>query len=275
MRFTLVKTISIWFFLFVFSVLYALSAADEIRQGSSVWFVTLNIIIPALIVVSIVNHSLYRKPVRRVWFWKIVPFSYAALCLWDFLVHLPMIGMIGNKFIVIAGLSVQFIAFYLSFKFGFSGKRLEIEPMFPQEKIGAFGKWLIIVTAFLAFFVFLIFPYFVHIDKRDYDSYSKFDIKNAFTAAQVYFTDYPNGSVNLEKLKACGFWTSKDVTLSIGGSTQYNLSMNAWHKNGKKTFQIDWQGNIKEDPPDTDIRLGNFNFSNSRHLYVWKMLLGF
>lgn len=265
MRFTLFKIIAMWFFLFVFSVLHAFSAIDEIKQGSSVWFVAINIIIPSLIVVSITIHGLYRKPVRYGWFWKIVPFSYAALCLWDFFLHLREIVMSINKLIVIAViaiLSIQFFAFYLSLKFGFSGKRL-----------GTFGKLFIIITAFFAFFVFITIPSVVSIHMPGFDAYSRSDIKNAFTAAQAYFSDYPNGSVNHEILKANGFRASKGVTLSFDGSSQYSLSMNARHKNGKKTFQVDWQGNIKEDPPDT--RLGNFKKSISRHLFVWKMLIGF
>ena len=105
-------------------------------------------------------------------------------------------------------------------------------------------KWFIIAAVFLMLFLFITIPNFVSIRIPNPDVDSNSDIKNAYTAAQAYFTDYPNGSVNLEILKAYGFRASKGVTLSLGGTSHNSLSMNARHVKGKKTFQIDWQGNV-------------------------------
>ena len=134
-------------------------------------------------------------------------------------------------------------------------------------------KWFVIAAVFLMLFLFITIPNFVSIRIPDPDAYSNSDIKNAYTAAQAYFTDHPNGSVNLEILKAYGFRANKGVTLSLGGTSHNSLSMNARHIKGKKTFQINWQGNIKEDTPDT--LMGNFKKSISRHSFVWKVLIGF
>jgi type IV pilus assembly protein PilA len=136
-------------------------------------------------------------------------------------------------------------------------------------------KSYIIVAVILALFIFVTIPNFVSVRIPNPEAYSKSDLKNAFTAAQAYFSDYPNGSVNQENLKSYGFRASKGVTLSLGGTSENNLSMNTRHKKGKKTFHIDREGNIKEDPPDTDTLLGNFKKSISRHLFIWRVVIGF
>lgn len=52
------------------------------------------------------------------------------------------------------------------------------------------------------------------------------DIRNAYTAAQAYFIDFPNATVDLEKLvKVGGFRPSKGVALRVISGGQETLEM--------------------------------------------------
>jgi len=73
------------------------------------------------------------------------------------------------------------------------------------------------------------------------------DLKNAFTAAQVYFSDYPSGEVDPTSLEQYGYQISSNVNLTIVDGSVSGFSLTASHPSGSKTFTIDSEGNIS--PP--------------------------
>jgi prepilin-type N-terminal cleavage/methylation domain-containing protein len=104
---------------------------------------------------------------------------------------------------------------------------------------------LMIVIAIIGILAAIAIPNFISYRKRGYDSAANADAKNGYTAAQAYFTDFPNGSVTVGKLQSYGYKPSPNVTLTVGATaTQTGLSMTSKHSQGDKTYTVDSTGNI-------------------------------
>ena len=106
---------------------------------------------------------------------------------------------------------------------------------------------LMIVIAIIGILAAIAIPNFIAYRKRSYNSAANSDIKNAYTAAQAYFTDYPSGAVTLAKLTAGGYQQTDYVTLTVlTGSPQDSLKMQTSHASGDKTYTVDDGGSIGE-----------------------------
>jgi prepilin-type N-terminal cleavage/methylation domain-containing protein len=103
---------------------------------------------------------------------------------------------------------------------------------------------LMIVIAIIGILAAIAIPNFISYRKRSYDAAANADIKNSYTAAQAYFTDYPSGTVTVGKLESYGFQSTNDVTTTVVGGTQATLSLTAAHASGDKTYTMDSHGNI-------------------------------
>jgi len=103
---------------------------------------------------------------------------------------------------------------------------------------------LMIVIAIIGILAAIAIPNFVSYRKRGYDSAANADIKNAFTAAQAYFTDYPTGTAGTADLSSYGYQASASVTITVGTGTQSGLSMTSKHGSGDKTYTVDSTGSI-------------------------------
>lgn len=103
---------------------------------------------------------------------------------------------------------------------------------------------LMIVIAIIGILAAIAIPNFISYRKRGYDAASNADIKNAFTAAQAYFTDYPAGTLTVAILQSYGYKSTTDVTVTVGTGTQTGLAMTAAHTTGTKTYSIDEDGDI-------------------------------
>jgi len=103
---------------------------------------------------------------------------------------------------------------------------------------------LMIVIAIIGILAALAAPSFISYRIKGYNASSNTDIKNAFIAAQAYFSDYPSGTLTDSNLTSYGFRASDNVTLSIITSVQSGLNLTAAHATGDKTYSIDAEGDI-------------------------------
>ena len=103
---------------------------------------------------------------------------------------------------------------------------------------------LMIVIAIIGILAAIAIPNFVSYRKRGYDSAANADAKNAYTAAQAYFTDYPTGSLDAAALTAYGYKSTASVALTIGVATQSGLALTTKHGSGDKTYSVDSAGAI-------------------------------
>jgi prepilin-type N-terminal cleavage/methylation domain-containing protein len=103
---------------------------------------------------------------------------------------------------------------------------------------------LMFVIAIIGVLAAIAIPTFLNYQKRSANASAVSDLKNANTAAQNYFADYPSGSVDLPVLKTYGFRLNSKVNLSISDGSSGALSMTTTHSAGDKTYSIDADGEI-------------------------------
>jgi len=109
---------------------------------------------------------------------------------------------------------------------------------------------LMIVIAIIGILAAIAIPNFLAYRQRGYDGSAKTDIKNAYTAAQAYFSDFSNAEMNQEKLEIGGFRSTQNVDLVFADGTMADLNFTTQHTQGSKIFTIDDAGKITEEDVD-------------------------
>ena len=102
---------------------------------------------------------------------------------------------------------------------------------------------LMIVIAIIGILAAIAIPQFTAYRQRGYNASANADVKNAYTAAQAYFSDNPAGTPSLDNLKAYGFNQTKDVTITPT-ITQSSGTITAKHAQGPTTYTVDDKGDI-------------------------------
>ena len=107
---------------------------------------------------------------------------------------------------------------------------------------------LMLVVAIISILAMIAIPQFNHFRKSGYNAAAKADMKNAFTAAQAYFSSYQGGSeVDEVGLVDEGYNQSKLVHLYVISGQQESLEMKAYHEVGNATYTVDSSGYVKEE----------------------------
>lgn len=78
---------------------------------------------------------------------------------------------------------------------------------------------------------------------------AKATLKNAYTAAQAFFSDQPTGVATLEILKSYGLQVDNNIVVSLSAGDINGLQITTWHSNGDKSYSINAQGSISESAP--------------------------
>ncbi len=103
---------------------------------------------------------------------------------------------------------------------------------------------LMIVVAIIAILAAIAIPQFTSYRVRGYNTAARADVKNAYTAAQAYFSDFPGAAIDsTAKLSSSGFVQSANVTVTPSG-TMTNLSITSVHTSGDRTYTINSSGQI-------------------------------
>ncbi len=90
---------------------------------------------------------------------------------------------------------------------------------------------LMIVIAIIGILAAIAIPQFTVYKAKGFNAVSKSDLKNAYTAAQAYFTDNPNATFDAAVLAASGYQATKGVVLAIMAGTQSALTLTAENTN--------------------------------------------
>jgi len=103
---------------------------------------------------------------------------------------------------------------------------------------------LMIVIAIIGILAAIAVPNFIAYRKRAYDSAAATDSKNAYTAAQSYFNEFPNDAVTEGDLPSYGYVPTPEVTLTVINGFHNTLEMQTKHARGDRTYSIDSAGRI-------------------------------
>jgi type IV pilus assembly protein PilA len=103
---------------------------------------------------------------------------------------------------------------------------------------------LMIVIAIIGILAAIAVPQFQAYRTRGFNGQARADVRNAYTAAQVFFTDSPAGTVTTALLFNLGFRTSSSVSLQINDGSMAGLSLSASHPQGNTAYVIDSIGQI-------------------------------
>ncbi len=105
---------------------------------------------------------------------------------------------------------------------------------------------LMIVIAIIGILAAIAIPNFVQYRQRAYNSAAQADTKNAYTAAQAYFTDYPafTGNITSAALAAAGFRSTTAVSATTVTGSMGNLQLTFSHAKGTLAYTVNAEGVI-------------------------------
>jgi type IV pilus assembly protein PilA len=103
---------------------------------------------------------------------------------------------------------------------------------------------LMIVIAIIGILAAIAIPQFTAYRVRGYNASAKADAKNAYTAAQAYFSDYPTETIGATSdVGTYGFNSTANVSTTVTGNMT-GLTVTTSHGSGDKTYGVDYLGVI-------------------------------
>jgi len=105
---------------------------------------------------------------------------------------------------------------------------------------------LMIVIAIIGILAAIAIPQFTAYRQRGYNAAARSDVKNSYTAAQAYFSDYPTETLGIGNLVTYGFTSTSNVATNVTNGTIGGLTITASHGSSSPTvtFSVDSAGVI-------------------------------
>ena len=104
---------------------------------------------------------------------------------------------------------------------------------------------LLIVIAIIGILAAIAIPQFQSYRVRAYNTAAKADIKNAYTAAQAYYSDNPTGDATLPLIQGTGYNQTVGVVTTVAG-IQTALVITTQHGSGNVIYSANADGAITE-----------------------------
>ena len=105
---------------------------------------------------------------------------------------------------------------------------------------------LMIVIAIIGILAAIAIPQFSAYRQRGYNAAARSDVKNAYTASQAYFSDYPTDTLGVANIVTYGFNSTANVATAVTGGTINTLAITSSHASSSPvvTFTCDSMGVI-------------------------------
>lgn len=105
---------------------------------------------------------------------------------------------------------------------------------------------LMIVLAIIAILASIAIPNFIAFRKSGYSSSVEADLRNAFMASQVFFSENPDGLIMQgADLYSKGYVQTENVVLNVAHGSQDSLKIEAYHIAGDTTYTMNYLGEIQ------------------------------
>ncbi len=104
---------------------------------------------------------------------------------------------------------------------------------------------LLVVIAVIGILAAIAIPNFLKYRARSYEATAKSDAKNAYTAAQVFFTSDPSNLdlTDQSQLEEYGYSQSPDITVNVSGDIE-SLLITVKHAAAAKVYSVNSNGDI-------------------------------
>ena len=104
---------------------------------------------------------------------------------------------------------------------------------------------LMIVIAIIGILAAIAIPQFVAYRQRGYSASANSAARNAYTAAEAFFSDSPGGTVTPAIIATYGYNADPNITLTVPTGGQLGtFTITAVHAGGGSTFTIDQNGSF-------------------------------
>jgi type II secretory pathway pseudopilin PulG len=102
-----------------------------------------------------------------------------------------------------------------------------------------------IVIAIIGILAAIAIPQFIAYRARGYSASANSAVRNAYTAAQAFFSDSPGGAVANElALSSYGYRIDANVPINVATGTINSITLSATNAGGGSTFTVDANGSI-------------------------------
>jgi type IV pilus assembly protein PilA len=104
---------------------------------------------------------------------------------------------------------------------------------------------LLYIVLILSLLAAIAIPQFVAYRTNAYNAAANVAVRNAYTAAESFFSDSPGGTVSVSLLSVYGYNANVSIILTLGGAGKIaNFTLQAVHSGGSSTFTIDQVGEV-------------------------------
>jgi hypothetical protein len=114
----------------------------------------------------------------------------------------------------------------------------------PKKRKVSLG-FIILVLSGLSLLFLIATPSFSPYRTRGYNYAAKSDLKNFYTATQLFFGNNPKGTINMDMARKHGYNPTLNVKISVVEGTRDKFKATASHESGTITYTINKEGNIE------------------------------